>query len=119
VLLDYPSLLVSPSIIMSLAPVNRPRNCYGLVLPRCEETALVKRSANPERFPGYGSWGSPAKMGVEGESLTEKDQLFILTQAGTYLTYTRGLGAPEAGFVTGARSPCANPLIVPCSYMRH
>jgi hypothetical protein len=58
-------------------------------------------------------------MGVEGESLTEKDQLFILTQAGTYLTYTRGLGAPEAGFVTGARSPCANPLIVPCSYMRH
>jgi len=43
-----------------------------------------------------GRWGSPVKMGAEGQSLTAEDQLFILTQAGLYLTATRGLGAPEA-----------------------
>jgi tetratricopeptide (TPR) repeat protein len=36
------------------------------------------------------------KMGVEGQSLTPEDQLFILTQAGLYLSVTRGFGAPEA-----------------------
>jgi len=34
--------------------------------------------------------------GIEGQSLVAEDQLFILTQAGLYLTATRGLGAPEA-----------------------
>ena len=33
---------------------------------------------------------------VEGQSLTAEDQLFILMQAGRYLTATRGFGAPEA-----------------------
>jgi hypothetical protein len=42
-----------------------------------------------------GRWGSPVQMGVEGQSLTGEDQLFILTQAGLYLTATRGMGAPE------------------------
>ena len=41
-------------------------------------------------------WGSPAEMGVEGQSLTAEDQLFVLMQAGTYLTTTRGFSAPEA-----------------------
>ena len=35
-------------------------------------------------------------MGVEGQSLTAEDQLFILMQAGQYLTETRGFSAPEA-----------------------
>jgi predicted ATPase len=35
-------------------------------------------------------------MGVERQSLTAEDQLFILTQSGLYLTATRGMGAPEA-----------------------
>ena len=35
-------------------------------------------------------------MGVEGQSLTAEDELFILTQAGLYLTATRGFAAPEA-----------------------
>jgi predicted ATPase len=43
-----------------------------------------------------GRWGSPVEKGVEGQSLTAEDQLFILMQAGLYLTATRGLGAPEA-----------------------
>jgi serine/threonine protein kinase/predicted ATPase len=43
-----------------------------------------------------GRWGSPLKMGVEGQSLTPEDQLFILTQAALYLTVTRGLASPEA-----------------------
>jgi predicted ATPase len=43
-----------------------------------------------------GRWGSPEEMGVEGEGLTAEDQLFILMQAGLYLTTTRGFAAPEA-----------------------
>jgi Protein kinase domain/NACHT domain len=41
-----------------------------------------------------GRWGSFVE--VEGQSLTAEDQLFVLMQAGLYLTATRGLGAPEA-----------------------
>jgi hypothetical protein len=47
-------------------------------------------------FFEHGRWGSPEKMGVEGEGLTAEDQLFILMQAGLYLTTTRGFAAPEA-----------------------
>jgi serine/threonine protein kinase/tetratricopeptide (TPR) repeat protein len=43
-----------------------------------------------------GRWGSIVKMGVEGQCLTPEDQLFILMQAGLYLTATRGYAAPEA-----------------------
>jgi tetratricopeptide (TPR) repeat protein len=43
-----------------------------------------------------GRWGLFAEMGVEGQSLTAEDQLFILMQAGLYLTATRGFAAPEA-----------------------
>jgi predicted ATPase len=35
------------------------------------------------------------EMGVEGQRLTEEDELFILMQAGLYLTATRGYAAPE------------------------
>jgi hypothetical protein len=41
-------------------------------------------------------WGSPVEAGVEEQSLTTEDQLFILMQAGLYLTTTRGMGASEA-----------------------
>jgi hypothetical protein len=34
--------------------------------------------------------------GVKGQSLTAEDQLFLLLQAGPYLTATRGHSAPEA-----------------------
>jgi tetratricopeptide (TPR) repeat protein len=47
-------------------------------------------------FFEHGRWGSPVETGVEGESLTAEDQLFILMQAGSYLTATRGLEAPDA-----------------------
>jgi tetratricopeptide (TPR) repeat protein len=47
-------------------------------------------------FFEHGRWDSPMKMGVEGQSPTAEDQLFILTQAGLYLSTRRGLGAPEA-----------------------
>jgi predicted ATPase len=40
-------------------------------------------------------WGSPARSSAEGQSLTEGDQLFILMQAGLYLTTGRGLAVPE------------------------
>jgi serine/threonine protein kinase len=43
-----------------------------------------------------GHWGSPIETGVEGQSLTAEDQLFVLMQAALYLTAIRGLAAPEA-----------------------
>src|SRR6516165_9466102 len=43
-----------------------------------------------------GRWGTPAETGVEGQSLTAEDQLYILMQAALYLTVTRGFAAPEA-----------------------
>jgi len=47
-------------------------------------------------FFEHGRWGSPVEKGAEGQSLTAEDQVFILTQAGLYLTATRGYSAPEA-----------------------
>ncbi|MBV8278226.1 MAG: protein kinase, partial [Verrucomicrobia bacterium] len=41
-------------------------------------------------------WGSPVRGGVEGQSLTAEDQLFVLMQAGMYLTATRGIGTPDS-----------------------
>jgi tetratricopeptide (TPR) repeat protein len=42
-----------------------------------------------------GRWGSPVETCIEGQSLTEEDQLLVLMQAGIYLTATRGMGVPE------------------------
>jgi predicted ATPase len=47
-------------------------------------------------FFEHGCWGSPAETAIEGQSLTAEDQLFVLMQAGMYLTATRGFAAPEA-----------------------
>jgi predicted ATPase len=48
-------------------------------------------------FFEQGRWGSLIETAIEGQRLTEEDQLFILMQAGLYLTVTRGFGAPETG----------------------
>ena len=42
-----------------------------------------------------GRWSSPVKVGVEAQRLTAEDQLFILMQAGLYLSSTRGFSTPE------------------------
>jgi len=47
-------------------------------------------------FFEHGRWGASLNMGVEGQSLTPEDQLFILTQAALYLTVTRGFASSEA-----------------------
>src|SRR5271165_1339431 len=47
-------------------------------------------------FFEHGRWESPVQKGVEGQSLTAEDQLFILMQAGLHLTATQGFSAPEA-----------------------
>jgi hypothetical protein len=47
-------------------------------------------------FFEQGQWGSPVERAAEGQYLTAEDQLFILMQAGSYLTATRGFAAPEA-----------------------
>jgi len=47
-------------------------------------------------FFQHSHWGSLVRTGVEEQSLTAEDQVFVLTQAGLYLTVTRGMGAAEA-----------------------
>ena len=42
-----------------------------------------------------GRWSSPVKVGVDAQCLTAEDQLFILMQAGLYLSSTRGFSTPE------------------------
>jgi serine/threonine protein kinase len=57
-----------------------------------------------------GRWASPVETAVEGESLTAEDQLFILMQAASYLTATRGLGAPEARICYDRAEPLCRSL---------
>ena len=47
-------------------------------------------------FFEHGDWGSSLKTGVEEQSLSAEEQLFVLMQAALYLTATRGLGSPDA-----------------------
>jgi hypothetical protein len=46
-------------------------------------------------FFEQGRWGCPVETRLEGQTLTAEDQLFILMQAGLYLTATRGTAATE------------------------
>jgi hypothetical protein len=57
-----------------------------------------------------GRWGSPVEKAVERQSLNAEDQLFILMQAGLYLTATRGLGAPEARICYERAEPLCHSL---------
>jgi predicted ATPase len=43
-----------------------------------------------------GRWGSLVETAIEGQSLIMEDQVFILMQAGLYLTTTRGLASIES-----------------------
>jgi adenylate cyclase len=47
-------------------------------------------------FFEQGRWGSLVETGIEGQSLVPEDQLFILAQAGLYLSATRGMQSLEA-----------------------
>jgi serine/threonine protein kinase len=55
-------------------------------------------------------WGSPVETAVEGQSLTEEDQLLILMEAGSYLTTIRGLGNTEARICHERAEPLCHSL---------
>jgi serine/threonine protein kinase len=57
-----------------------------------------------------GRWGSPVQMGAEGRNFTTEDQLFVLMQAGLYLTATQGLGSSEAGICYDRAEPLCHLL---------
>jgi hypothetical protein len=61
-------------------------------------------------FFEHGRWGSLIETAVEGQSLTAEDQLFILTQAGLYLTATHAMGAPEARICYERAEPLCHSL---------
>ena len=64
-------------------------------------------------FFEHGRWGSLVVTGVEGQSVTAEDQLFILMQAAKYLTATRGLAAPEARICYERAEPQCHSLGLP------
>ena len=57
-----------------------------------------------------GRWSSPVKVGVEAQRLTAEDQLFILMQAGLYLSSTRGFAAPEPRICYERAAPLCHSL---------
>jgi tetratricopeptide (TPR) repeat protein len=61
-------------------------------------------------FFEQGHWGSLVETAVEEQSLTLKDQLFILIQAGLYQTLTRGMGALEARICYESAEPLCHSL---------
>ena len=61
-------------------------------------------------FFEQGRWGSPVETTVEGQNLTAEDQLFILMQAGSYLTATRGMASPEARMCYERAEPLCHSL---------
>jgi serine/threonine protein kinase/tetratricopeptide (TPR) repeat protein len=93
---------------------------HEVYLPRIQRgnahfTANVLGATGPllsvlVHFFEHGRWGSPVETGVEGQSLTAEDQLFILMQAAKYLTATRGLGAPEARICYERAEPLCHSL---------
>jgi serine/threonine protein kinase/tetratricopeptide (TPR) repeat protein len=61
-------------------------------------------------FFKHGRWGSPVEAAVGGQSLTAEDELFILMEAGLYLTATRGSGVPEARICYERAEPLSHSL---------
>jgi hypothetical protein len=61
-------------------------------------------------FFEHGRWGSLVETAVKGQGLTAEDQVFILMQAGLYLTTTRGAGAPEARICYDRAEPLCHSL---------
>ena len=64
-------------------------------------------------FFEQGRWGSLIETAIEGQRLTEEDQLFILMQTGLYLTATRGLSAPEPRICYERAEPLCHSLNEP------
>jgi serine/threonine protein kinase/tetratricopeptide (TPR) repeat protein len=64
-------------------------------------------------FFEYGRWGSFVETAVEEQSLTPEDRLFILMQAGQYLTAVRGMAAPEARICYERAEPLCQSLNQP------
>jgi hypothetical protein len=62
------------------------------------------------RFFERERWGSLGQTVVEGQHLSEADQLFVLMQAGKYITHTRGFAAPEARLCYERAEPLCNAL---------
>jgi hypothetical protein len=61
-------------------------------------------------FFQYSRWSSLVQTGIEEQSLTPEDQVFVLTQAGRYLTATRGMGAAEARICYERAEPLCHDL---------
>jgi hypothetical protein len=96
----------------------------GLRRVRLEFFSLsITRVVNHSRFFADHSWESLVETAVEGQSLTAGDQRFILMQAGSYLTPTRGSAAPEARIcyerVESLSGSLSRPLLLYTALMGH
>jgi tetratricopeptide (TPR) repeat protein len=57
-----------------------------------------------------GRWGTLVETAVEGQNLSAEDKLFVLMQAGLYLSATRGMGAPETRICYERAEPLCHSL---------
>jgi tetratricopeptide (TPR) repeat protein len=64
-------------------------------------------------FFEHGRWGSLVETAIEEQRLTAEDKLFILMEAGLYLTATRGMAAPEARMCYERAEPLCHSLNEP------
>ena len=64
-------------------------------------------------FFEHGRWGSLVETAIEEQRVTDEDNLFILMQAGLYLTATRGHAAPEARMCYERAEPLCHSLNEP------
>ena len=61
-------------------------------------------------FFEHGRWGSLVETAIERQNLIAEDKLFILMQAGLYLTATRGMLIPEARMCYERAEPLCHSL---------
>ena len=61
-------------------------------------------------FFEHGRWGTLVETGIEGQSLTAEDQLYVLMQATLYLAATRGPAAPEMRICCELAEPLCHSL---------
>ena len=96
---------------------------HEVYIPRIQRgntcfAANVLRATGPllsalVHFFEQGRWGSLVETSIEGQGLKAEDKLFILMQAGLYLTATRGMGAPEARVCFECAEPLCHSLYHP------
>jgi hypothetical protein len=86
--------------------IQRGNACFAANVLGAREALLLALA----RFFEHGCWGPVVETVVERQRLTAEDQLFVLMQAGLYLTATRGFASAEARICYERAEPLCHSL---------